>query len=121
MLELECPQTSDRGAYKLSWEGAGGEGATYTLSELSDGAAPVVLYQGTDQATTVSGRVEGVYRYRLEVARGAADAAAQTCEVSVEPPPTPLVAGLFSAGLVVTAATVFLVLRGHRRARRGEL
>lgn len=112
MAELTCPASSDRGAYKLSWEG--GDGATYRLTEVDGSGASIVLYEGPDVATTVSGRPEGVYHYRLEIS----GVGAGSCEVAVEPPAAPLVAGLFSAGLVVTAATVILVLRGHRRAAR---
>lgn len=116
-LVFDCPTSAnDTGAYKLEWRGAG-ESATYRLVER-DASGERVIYEGPDLASTVTGRAEGVHGYRLEVVGGTA---AATCEVEVSPPPLSLAFGLFGLGLVICLATVGLIVRGHRRHRRGEL
>jgi hypothetical protein len=117
-VALQCPNSpNDTGAYRLEWSG-GGSNATYRLIESSP-SGESVLYEGPDQASTVTGRHRGVYSYSLEVDGVLGDAS--VCEVEVSPPPLSLAFGLFGLGLFICAATVGLIARGHRRHRRGEL
>lgn len=105
---LDCPATpSETGAYRLSWS------ATGDVRLYEDDA---LVYQGPDDATTVTGRPERSYAYRLEAGGGEA-----RCEVRVEPPSMAFAAGLLGAGLLVFVATVVLIVVGHRAHVRGEL
>ncbi len=119
-LDLSCPAAAnDTGAYRLSWEGP--EGAEYRLTE-SAGDGSRIVYEGPDTASTVTGRDEGTYTYRLEVlAPGGTPGSSTSCTVDVAPPALSLAFGLFGLGLVICLATVTLITRGHRRHRRGEL
>lgn len=134
-LALTCPTgegasaTNETGAFVLRWTGA--LGARFRLVEASsEGAVPggEVIYEGPQLASTVTGRPRGEYWYSVaELQPGAAGKEAsvtrwsEPCQVRVEPYPLE-VAGLFFAfGLVVSAATIALVVRGHRAHRRGLL
>jgi len=121
-LLLTCPTApSDTGAYRLHWETPtgntlAGQGQVFRLEE--NGA---LLYRGPQTATTVSGRPEGDYAYRVGVVAGREVAEwSVPCTVAVRPPSLGLAAGLFSLGLLVFVATVVLVVRGHRAHRRGS-
>ena len=112
---LTCPEgANDTGAYRLSWTGP--DGARFVLEETDPSGQTRTLYEGEDHATTVSGRVAGEYRYELATGGGKS-----TCTVTVSPPSMSTAVGLFGFGLVVCAATVWVVVRGHRAHRRGDL
>jgi len=115
---IECPSgPSDTGAYRISWKGP--EGPTYVLEE--NGA---VLYQGPEQASTVSGREKGSYAYRVGVidhVSGEASSWSQTCQVEVSPPPLSLALGLMGTGCLVFLVVLLIIIRGHKAHRRGEL
>ena len=111
---LHCPgSTSDTGAYRITWSGA--EGVEVRVEE--NGA---LLYQGTQEATTVSGRPEGDYVYRIAVAESPSFWT-DSCTVTVSPPSLALAFLLFGVGLTVFASLLVVVVRGHRAHRRGEL
>jgi hypothetical protein len=118
---LTCPEApSDTGAYRLSWKGP--KGVRYRLTE--DGE---ILYQGPDVASTVSGREEGSYTYRVGLideapeATGRVAAWSEPCRVEVAPPSLPLAFGLLGMGFVVFLFVLVIIVRGHRAHRRGEL
>lgn len=114
-LALTCPEgPSDTGAYRLSWTGP--KDAEFVVEETGPEGTERV-YEGPNLATTVSGRVEGTYAYRV----GAGEAWSSTCEVLVDPPALSTALTFFGFGLFVVAATVLLVVRGHRAHRRGEI
>lgn len=103
---LECPGSpSDTGAFRLSWT-ATGDVSLYEGGEL--------LYTGSHDATTVTGRPAGTYDYELVDASGTA-----RCQVEVAPPSLAFAGSLLAAGLVVFVATVALVVAGDRAHRRG--
>lgn len=114
--KLSCPESSDTGAYKLSWGESGRD--LYTVFETGPDNQRRVLYEGSDGATTVSGRTEGLYTYE---AHGTSPGARSSCEVDVAPPSLALAFSLFAVGLLVTASTVALIIWGHRRHRRNEI
>ncbi|MBW2536898.1 MAG: hypothetical protein JRI55_35765 [Deltaproteobacteria bacterium] len=113
---LECPAApSDTGAYRLAWKGDS-QGKLFRLEENGE-----VLYVGPQQATTVSGRAEGSYSYRVGMLEGKKVSSwSEPCTVVVSPPSLALALTLFGVGLFVFLATVFAVVRGHRAHRRGE-
>jgi hypothetical protein len=120
-IEISCPDgPSETGAYRLSWSGP--EGATFRLVETSLSAsspAERVLYEGNDDASTVSGRPEGLYRYKVGIVE--VRAWSESCTLRVEPPSMHLAITLFGIGFAVVAATVLTILFGHRAHRRGEI
>jgi hypothetical protein len=113
---LDCPAApSDTGAYRLGWNNDQ-PGKIFRLEE--DGE---VLYVGPQQATTVSGRAEGSYAYRVGVLEdNKVSSWSEPCTVVVSPPSLALALTLFGVGLLVFVATVFVVVRGHRAHRREE-
>jgi hypothetical protein len=116
-LTLTCPgTTSDTGAYRISW--TGDEGAVFQLVENGD-----VLYQGPENATTVSGRPAGNYLYQVSSLGPDENVTAMSepCSVSVTPPPLEAALGLFGLGLFVFLAVLITILRGHSAHRRGAL
>lgn len=112
---LDCPgSTNDTGAYRIAWSGA--DGAEVRVEE--NGA---LVYEGRQDATTVSGRTAGDYVYRIGVADAGEAAWSDTCTVAVAPPSLALAFTFFGVGLAVFASLVVVVVRGHRAHRRGEL
>jgi hypothetical protein len=115
---IQCPPgTSNTGAYRISWKGP--DGAVYRLEENG-----TLLYQGPHKASTVTGREAGIYDYRVGVLDETGREVAgwsQPCQVEVSPPSLALSLTLFSLGLVVFLSTLILIVRGHKKHRRGEL
>lgn len=121
--KIQCPAApSDTGAYHISWEGP--EEGSFRLverpsAESKDGT---LLYEGTEKASTITGREEGVYWYQVGLLVEEDSLLwSEPCQVRVEPPPLWLAAFLFSVGVLICLATVALIVRGHRAHRRGEL
>jgi hypothetical protein len=103
------PAVSHDGVYKLEWP----SGAEGVLEEAESPAfeAPRVVYSGADHATTLSGRPDGTWYYRLRPA-GAASGALDFVRVRVEHHSLPRALGFFFVGLIVFLATIALVVRG---------
>ena len=116
---VQCPGTSQTGAYRIAWEGPeGSDGAVYRV-ESGEG----VVYEGGDLATTVTGRLAGSVEYRVGVVgtSGAVSGWSDPCVVDVRPPSMELALSLLATGFVVFAATAAVVVVGHRKHRRGEI
>jgi hypothetical protein len=113
---LSCPDTeSDTGAYRIAWSSDGSK-----VVRIEENGT--LLYEGTENATTVSGRPKGEYIYRIgQVERGGQTVWANTCRVVVSPPSLTLAMSLFATGLIVFASVLLVVVRGHRAHQRGEL
>ena len=117
---LDCPATSDTGAYRIAWEGPAG--ATYRLVESGPAGGTRTLYRGAERASTVSGRQAGRHSYRVAVVDGGrAEQWSRPCVVDVRPPSMGLALGLFAVGLLVCVATIIVIVRGHRAHQRGEI
>lgn len=118
MLEpsLTCPESeSDTGAYRIAWQSDGG-----TVVRIEENGT--LLYEGSEDATTVSGRPAGEYVYRIgQVETNGQTAWIDSCRVTVSPPSLTLAISLFGIGLAVFASVLFVVVRGHRAHQRGEL
>ncbi|HXV62102.1 MAG TPA: hypothetical protein VEK15_15490 [Vicinamibacteria bacterium] len=112
---LHCPgSTSDTGAYRIAWSGTDG-----TVVRVEENGS--VLYEGVQDATTVSGRPAGDYVYRLGLMEGGNVAWNDSCTVTVAPPSLALAGFLFAVGFSVFASLLVVVVRGHRAHRSGEL
>lgn len=117
------PERSLDGVYQLEWSAMGA--VVLEESRSADFARPVVVYAGRDQATTLSGRADGTYYYRLHAATEVAGAALQSdappiIRVEVAHHPLSRAVGFFLVGLLVFTATVGLVVSGERRTRSEE-
>ena len=109
---LECPGGSDNdGAYALKWSGTG------THWQLQENG--LVLYDGPDTGTTVTGRAAGKYEYRAGIVKddGSVGAWSKPCTVQVDPPSLALAFGLAGIGAVVFIATITMLRIGDRRTR----
>ena len=110
-----CPgPTSDTGAYQIAWSGA--DGAAVRVMENGE-----VLYEGPQDATTVSGRPAGEYVYRIGLLEAEDVSWSDSCTVTVAPPSLGLAFFLFGVGFTVFASLLVVLVRGHRAHRRGEL
>ncbi|MCA8944010.1 MAG: fibronectin type III domain-containing protein [Planctomycetes bacterium] len=98
-------------------------GARFELEELHDDDAPMVLDVGGHLATSLSGRDDGRYRYRVRAvgADGSRGEFSAPVERVVAHHPLGLALGLFAVGAVVFVATAGVVLVGHRRARATDV
>lgn len=129
------PSRSTDGVYQLSWQSTG----EVVLEEARDPGFTDsrIVYRGRDQATTLTGRRDGVYYYRLSPAAGApaagagassedgrpaagAERSAIPVQVRVEHHSLLRALGVFAVGLAVFAATVRLVLAGAEEAGPAE-
>jgi hypothetical protein len=119
-ISLDCPPSpNDIGAFRLSWRGP--QNGLFRLTEEGP-AGRLILYEGEDRASTVTGRRAGDYAYRVGVLDGAEFTRwSDPCFVTVKPPSLGAAFALFGVGLFVTLATAWLVVRGHRAHRRGEI
>jgi hypothetical protein len=116
---LNCPAQSDTGAYRLDWSGP--DGSIFRLVESENGGEEQALYEGHDAASTVSGRPQGIYAYRLGVVGSAGVNWSEPCEVSVDPPSLGLSLLVFTLGFMICVATAVTIIRGHKAHRAGEI
>lgn len=112
---LECPgSTNDTGAYRIAW--SADDDVAVRVEENG-----TLLYEGRDDATTVSGRPAGEYTYRIGVIDSGSVSWSDKCDVIVSPPSLALAFFLFGVGVTVFASLLVVVVRGHQAHRRGEL
>lgn len=108
-------ELSDTGHYRISW--SAGENAEVTVQESStaDFSDARTIYQGTDRATVISGRLDGTFYYRAR-----ADGGAWTAPLAVEVRHHSLTTAFayLAVGAVVFLATAVLIVAGHLRHRR---
>lgn len=124
---ITCPEGTDTpvgasrgGDYSIGWSGP--DGAEYRLVETNGGGPDEVLYEGGQLASSVTGRREGDYSYRVGIVEGGEVATwSDSCTVLVRPYSLSVAFTFFGFGLLVTLATVVLIVKGHRAHRRGEI
>ena len=80
-----------------------------------------ILYEGPQDATTVSGRPAGEYVYRVGVVDGNEVSWIGSCSITVAPPSLGLAFFLFGIGFTVFASLLVVLVRGHRAHRRREI
>ena len=107
---------SDTGEYRLTWVDVAGQEVVLEESTSDDFAGARVLYQGVDAATVVSGRLDGVFHYRLRLADG--DSWSAPVAVQVTHHSAAEAFGFLALGGVVFLATAILIVAGHRAHRR---
>lgn len=114
------PSHSSDGVYQLEWTQTGR--VRIEESTRPDFRGAVAIYEGTDRATTLSGRVNGLYHYRLvlldHARAGAGDVTGPpSIQVEVAHHPLSRALGFFTLGLIVFISTVGLVAFGDRSAK----
>lgn len=125
-LEI-TPRRSTDGVYQLHWTAPG----EVTIEEARDApfAEPRVVYRGRDHATTLTGRSDGIYYYRVKrrekrhvESRVKSRAKEGTTAVSVEVDHHSAERALafFGVGLFVFASTVVLIARGPDEEAAGN-
>lgn len=117
----DTPEGASRGGdYALSWTGPAG--AEFKLVETAAEGEPVTLYQGPQLGSAVTGRTRGDYVYNVGLLHeGEVTKWSEPCRVLVTPYPLAVAFVFFGFGLVVTLATIALVVRGHLAHKRGEI
>lgn len=114
------PERSSDGVFQLEWTRPGR--VRIEQATRPDFGDAVVVYEGADRATTVTGRVDGLYHYRLialdPLDASAGDEAHHAASLQVEVSHHPLSRALafFALGFLVFASTVVLIVQGDRRA-----
>ena len=111
-LDLEADQKlSTAGYYQLSWSPAGDSPGAYILEESRDGkAGKEVIYQGSDTATVISGKPDGVYHYTLRSVDGSSASSPVTITVKHHSLATAF--NFFLIGAVVFIFILVAIIRG---------
>ena len=123
----EGPETvaSADGTLDLSWSLPGevgipsGQLVAFELEETLEGGETTVIDTGPHLSTALSGRDDGLYRYRVRAVpeTGSAGPWSEPIELRVQHHSLSLAFTLFSIGAAVFLATAALVLIGHARSR----
>lgn len=108
------PELSDTGYFRLSWTG---DGAAVTVEEATtaDFSDARVIYEGTEAATVMSGRLDGTYHYRIRAAQSRWSA---PIIVTVRHHSLAQAFAFLTVGALVFVATAVLIIAGHRRHRQ---
>ena len=120
--DMKNPLESSSGYYTIAWKDAEGKKskAVYELVEFprADGGDARMVYRGEDRATTLSGRPNGTYYYRIREVKGEFAPGVLTVRVrhhSLNP------AFLFlGAGAAVFLAPLILIILGSLKVKREQ-
>ena len=106
------------GYYQVVWETTSYPTRLVEASDESFDDAHIV-YAGVDIASTMSGKPDGVYFYRLEsvAGDGSVSVVSNTLKVTVEHHPLSRALAFFAVGAIVFLSTLGLILFGDRRGR----
>jgi hypothetical protein len=115
-------QVATAGFYTLSWPPLS-PGGTQSLFELAESTSldfsdERVVYRGPDEATTVSGKPDGIYYYRIRTVSAVDEPVSswsQPHEVSVQHHSLRRAFSFLGVGAFVFIATLVLIVQGHRR------
>lgn len=111
------PEMSTDGFYLLKWANiSSGEKGEYLIEESISPSfiEPVVVYRGPDTATSISGKRDGVYYYRLSVYKSDKPVhTSKTITVEVSHHSLDRALRFMAVGAVVFLATSFMILAGH--------
>lgn len=112
-------QTSKTGHIKLIWEAAAiSVPEAAVVFELQESTHPDfsdarLVYTGSDQASFLSGLIDGTYYYRLRrLNKGHFGPWSEPITIQVKHHSLPLALLLFGVGFIVVVATFLVVLRG---------
>jgi hypothetical protein len=111
------PSHSNDGRIVVSWE-TPPSGRVHIQQDLNgEFTTPTTLYTGRDNASVVTGLVDGDYHYRgrLEAPDGTLSGWSPVVKVTVEHHSLLRAISFFLVGLVVFLATLLLIMIGARR------
>jgi hypothetical protein len=111
------PGHSNDGRVVVSWETPPGRRVHIQQDQTGAFEMPSTLYHGSDNASVVTGLVDGHYHFRgrLETADGTASQWSPSVKVTVEHHSLSRALFFFMVGLVVFLATLLLIVLGARR------
>lgn len=108
---------AEAGFYSLNWRADDFD--NFELQEAADQAfaRTSTIYRGPDLATSISGRSDGDYFYRLRgiTTDGTTGPWSDTVKVTVRHHPLSRALLFFAAGAVVFFATLFVIISGPRQ------
>lgn len=112
------------GNYQLRWVHESPMVQAYRLERANNPlfTNSVVVYEGADRATVISGRGDGVlhYRVRAQFADGNVTEWSETTSVTVQHHPLTQAFLLFALGALVFVATTLLIITGNRSHQREQ-
>jgi hypothetical protein len=92
-------------------------GTVYAVNERrSDLPGPRLIYRGTDTATVISGKPDGVYSYTVQTGDG--KFFSNSLDVSVHHHSLATALKFFSIGAIVFAFILIAIIRGNRQRSR---
>lgn len=110
------------GNYQLRWGHESPMVHTYRLERADNPlfTNSVIVYEGADRATVVSGRSDGVmhYRVRAQFADGSITDWSEATNVTVQHHSLTQALLLFALGALVFVATILLIITGNRAHQR---
>lgn len=112
---------SAAGYYQLKWSAPNGGTPVFELQEAPSARFNHIhpVYKGTDEASLLSGRRNGVYYYRVRIdAPSGAGPWSAPVKVTVEHQPLARAFLFFGIGAVVFLATLGLVVVGNLRGQK---
>lgn len=111
------------GTFKLTWnKDSFPEKTIFKLTELKPGQneTPVVFLEGTDTGITISGKENGIFRYRVEAISPESEdvISADTITVEVKHHSLQNAFLAFSIGALLFSLTAITIVFGHRKSRK---
>jgi len=103
------------GFYRLTWNVDQGVAVELQEATTADFEDAVRIYEGTDQACFVSGKVDGEYFYRIRVAARDPNGWVGPVVLTVSHHPLSRAGLVFGLGAFIFASTLLLVFRRPRR------
>ena len=106
---------NDNGYYKLEWDSSPGAEVELQRSSSSDFNEVMVIYNGVDRASYISGLENGTYYFRVRELGGKWS---QTLVLEVQHQSLTLAFTLFGLGGFVFLLTVLVVVKGSKQMQR---
>lgn len=115
--------TTDSGHTRLNWSLSNIQLENSSIefelqkSNSSSFESPIIIYKGPDTASFVSGLPNGIHYYRVRSIDSNQNTSAWSdpVEITVQHHSLQLAFALFAVGLIVFAATVFVVVKGSKQ------
>jgi uncharacterized protein (DUF2141 family) len=111
------PQESNDGVARLTWEVSGNQSVHIQQSRTENFREPVMLYQGNDTGTTITGLKDGSYFFRIGTDNNGDIDWGEPKQLQVAHHSLTRAFGFFAIGVVVFLATLALIVTGSRRQK----
>lgn len=109
---------SATGYFQLAWEPKSPADAEWILEEArsKEFVEPIIIYEGPDRGSAVTGREDGIYHFRVRDAEN--KYVSEILTVEVEHHPLGRAFFFLALGFVVFLSTAILIVAGHRLHRK---